>query len=438
MKKSLAAALAHSLEEMERGKKNIEQCLDLYPQYGQELGELLRLASRLSASSDIQPSLAFQTESKNRLQSKLQPRRAVDVNVRDRIRTYIEELNILRSRMKPKLSWGLITAFVLATLGVGGAGIAYAADGSSPGDVLYGIDLKLEALHLKLTSSPEERATLALAFAEERLVEIEMISGSGASGIDLQQAVDGYSLNISQAGKELTSLLATSGEESRAQALAHVLHASLTTHSQVIGEIRTKVPQPLQIYFDLAIVTSQTGKHTIESIFSERFPEGRAEVSPGGPPLNLPLDLPNRETGTPPESAPSDPISSLAIDLDQRILGLDLLLAEIQDHFTANRFEAGQAAILNYQHNLEVLASDLTTLAQQDEVQANTITLQFNATVSVHTEILLQLMDRIPDGSRPFIEQALNALDVSKQVLSDLFPEGIPNGPPNGFPPGRP
>jgi len=437
MKKSLAAALAHSLEEMEREKKNIEQCLDLYPQYRQELDELLRLASRLSACSDIQPSPAFQTESKNRLQSKLQPRRAVDVNVRYRIRTYIEELNILRSQMKPKLSWALITAFVLATLGVGGAGIAYAADGSSPGDVLYGIDLKLEALHLELTSSPEDRAALALAFAEERLDEIETISVSGAPGADLQQAVDGYSFNISQAGKELASL-ATSGDESRAQALAHVLYASLTTHSQVIGEIRAKVPQPLQTYFDQAIVTSQAGKHTIESIFSEGFPGGRPEISPGGPPLKLPFGLLDRETGTPSESAPGDPISSLATDLDQRILGLDRLLSEIQDHFTANRFEAGQAAILGYKHNLEALASDLTTLAQQDEARANLITSQFNATLSVHTEILLQLVDQIPEESRSFIEQALNALDTSRQVLSDLFPEGIPIGPPDGLPGGRP
>jgi len=437
MKKSLDAALAHCLEEMEREKKNIEQCLDLYPQYRHELDELLRLASRLSACSDIQPSPAFQTESKNRLQSKLQPRRAVDVNVRDRIRTYIEELNILRNRMKPKLSWALITAFVLATLGVGGAGIAYAADGSSPGDVLYGIDLKLEALHLELTSSPEERAALALAFAEERLEEIETISISGAPGTDLQQAVDGYSFNISQAGKELASL-ATSGDESRAQALAHVLHASLTTHSQVIGEIRAKVPQPLQTYFDQAIVTSQAGKHTIESIFSEGFPGGRPEISPGGPPLNLPLGLLDRETGTPPESAPSDPISSLATDIDQRISVLDRLLEEVQDHFSANRIDAGQAAIMSYKHDLEALASDLSALAQQDEAQAKSITAQFDSALSVHAEILLQLVDQVPAEVRPFIEQALNASDASRQILSELFPEGIPGGPPGGLPNGRP
>jgi len=431
MKKSLDAALAHSLEEMERENKNLEQCLDLYPQYRHELEELLRLATRLTACSDIQPSPAFQSEAKNRLQAKLQPRRAVDVYVRNRIRTYIEERNILRSRMKPKLSWVLITALVLMTLGVGGAGIAYAADGSSPGDVLYGIDLKLEALHLELTSS------LAFAFAEERLVEIEAISVSGASGTDLQQAVEGYSFNISQAANELASL-ASSGEESRAQALAHVLHASLSTHSQVIGEIRTKVPQPLQIYFDQAIMSSQAGKNTVESIFSDGFPDGRPEISPGGPPLKLPEGLLNREVGTPTESAPSDAISSLAGDIDQRLSVLDRMLAEIQDHFTANRSEAGQAAILRYKQDLEALASDITTLAQQDEARAKSITAQFDAMISAHAEILLQLVAQAPDESRPFIEQALNAFDASRQVLSELFPEGIPIGPPSGLPAGRP
>jgi len=437
MKKSLDAALAHSLEEMERENKNLEQCLDLYPQYRHELEELLRLASRLTACSDVQPSSAFQAQAKNRLQAKLQPRRAAGVNVRDRIRTYIEERNIFRSRMKPKLSWVLITALVLMTLGAGGAGIAYAADGSSPGDVLYGIDLKLEALHLELTSSPEERAALALAFAEERLVEIETISVSGASGTDLQQAVDGYNFNISQVANELASL-ASSGEESRAQALAQVLHAALSTHSQVIGEIRAKVPQSLQSYFDQAIVSSQVGKHTIESIFSEGFPEGRPEISPGGPSLKLPEGLLDSEAGTPPESAPSDAVSSLATDIDQRISALDRLLAEVQDHFTASRIEAGQAAILSYKHDLEALASDLSALAQHDEAQAKSITAQFDSALSIHAEILLQLVDQVPDESRPFIEQALNAFDTSRQILSDLFPEGIPIGPPSGLPAGRP
>jgi len=437
MKKSLDAALAHSLEQMERENRNLEQCLDLYPEYRHELEELLRLASRLTACSDVQPSSAFQAEAKNRLQAKLQPRRAADVNLRDRIRTYIEERNIFRSRMKPKLSWVLITALFLMTFGVGGAGIAYAADGSSPGDVLYGIDLKLEALHLELTSSPEERAALALAFAEERLVEIETISVSDASGTDLQQAVDGYGFNISQAANELDSL-ASRGEESRAQTLAHVLHAALSTHSQVIGEIRAKVPQSLQSYFDQAIMASQAGKYTIESFFSEGFPDMRPEISPDGPPQKLPVGLPDKEAGTPPESVPGDAISSLATDIDQRISALDSLLVEIQDHFTANRIEAGQAAILSYKHDLEALASDLSALAQQDEAQAESITTHFDSTLSVHAEILLQLVDQVPDEARPFIEQALNAFDASRQILSDLFPDGIPIGPPSGLPNGRP
>lgn len=73
-----------------------------------------------------------------------------------------------------------MTALVLAlVLVLGGGGIVAASNNATPGDALYKIDLAAERARLALAGDTKKQA-LAVAFANERLVEIQKLRGDGS------------------------------------------------------------------------------------------------------------------------------------------------------------------------------------------------------------------------------------------------------------------
>lgn len=73
-----------------------------------------------------------------------------------------------------------MTALVLAlVLILGGGGIVAASNNATPGDALYKIDLATERARLALAGETKKQA-LAVAFANERLVEVQKLRGDGS------------------------------------------------------------------------------------------------------------------------------------------------------------------------------------------------------------------------------------------------------------------
>ncbi|MEX0787716.1 MAG: DUF5667 domain-containing protein, partial [Anaerolineales bacterium] len=189
-----AVHLARLLDEMRPGR-SIADSLDAYPEQRKRLEGVLRLAARLSEAPAIEPSTAFRSQSPRRLQARLSGvRRAGGSAARP------------RSGSAFRLSWALASLLVLALLGTTGLAAAYAADGSSPGSVLYPLDRAVEGLRLGLATSPEHRASLALAFAEERLLELGDLSTSDGTPERLDLALTGYVEAIDVAAAQLASV----------------------------------------------------------------------------------------------------------------------------------------------------------------------------------------------------------------------------------------
>ncbi|MCH8878195.1 MAG: hypothetical protein IIA89_15495 [Chloroflexi bacterium] len=372
---------------------------------------------------------------RSRLQTWRPARHPDRVTLLDRIRTYAVKHNLFRGRLRLDKSWVLITALLLGMMG-GGAGVAYAADGSSPGDVLYGLDTAMESLRYNLASSPETRASLALASAEERLAEVQTLVGSDASEADVQQAIEGYAFNISQAAAELAAV-AASGEEARAEALAQLLQSSLSVHSQVLSEAKGRVPESAQPFFDQAIATSEVGKQTVDSIFTDGMPSGQPESIPGG-------HRPETPGGDASEDAPRGEGQGAArpdlASIEERLAGLDGRIAEAQDHFAAGQTAEAHGALVSYQNEIDALALDLAAAAQEDEARGQALATVLDATLLIHAEILSQLVDQVPDESMAFIEQAISASEVGRQQLEDFINRGFPSYDPPGYeaPSGRP
>ena len=115
---------------------------------------------------------------RNRLRSLRPARHPARVTFLEGIRISGAKHNLFRDRWRLDISWVLITALVLGAMAEG-TGVAYPADGSSPGSVLYGLDTAMESLRYNLASSPETKPSLALASAEERLAELAAVAAGG-------------------------------------------------------------------------------------------------------------------------------------------------------------------------------------------------------------------------------------------------------------------
>ena len=87
---------------------------------------------------------------------------------------------------------------ILATIVGGflaGAILVGAANAAAPGDLLYGLDRRLEALSLSLTTDPQSSNQLRQMVAQERLQEIQILAGRGDQAT-LDQALQSLNQEI--------------------------------------------------------------------------------------------------------------------------------------------------------------------------------------------------------------------------------------------------
>jgi hypothetical protein len=317
--------------------------------------------------------------------------------------------------------------------------VAYAADGSAPGSPLYGLDLAMESARLSLTRSPEARAELALAFADERLAEFQQVLGAGSQA-DAQLALDGYGVNISQAAAALAAV-AAEGDAGRAAALAGLLEASLAVHTQVLTEVRGQLPEQAQPMLDQALLDSQSGLQAVQSVFGQSGPAGLPEGLPGGPPVSEP-GAPDQAipTGPPQGGVAPEGIAPAAEEqgFEDRVAGLGQRAAQAQAAIEAGEFEQAEGIVLEYQSEVEALALELAGIAQQDAARAQALAALLEVALSIHIHTLTQLLPQVPQPAMGAIETALASSQAVAEQWQPWLPQDIPGGVPTGIPSGRP
>jgi hypothetical protein len=196
----------------------------------------------------------------------------------------------------------LVTAASAAVLLVGGfAGLAWAADGSAPGNALYGLDRALE------------HVGIGQGGAAERLQEIrDLIAGGNIPG-GLSQAGELVGAtptatpdDASQAVEALQAAAArVASQGSEASSDVHAQVSTLLTYlSENIGQVDGKQVSELA----RGIADDQTPA-------ASGAPDGVPPVDPGTPPVSVPpadhgtppADVPPVDPGTPPVSVPHHP-----------------------------------------------------------------------------------------------------------------------------------
>ena len=151
--------LAICIEEIRSGKSAVEDCVKRYPTLEKELRALLEIAAALKPDEGS-PSLEFRTRAKLHLFDDQQP---APLKISDRFRSWFVLTPV-------KISASVLLGVVI--FAAAGGGTVYAAQSSTPGQILYPVKTGVENIQLTLTTSHVEKARLYLQLAQRRINEM--------------------------------------------------------------------------------------------------------------------------------------------------------------------------------------------------------------------------------------------------------------------------
>ena len=165
-------ALAESVEAIEERRATVAECLARYPEHQAELQSLLPLVSALQHVPRVEPPAEFRQGARQRLLARLP---ATHGAVTKHRAPRYKEQSVRWFNLQRRFTMAWITAIAVIVSLLAGGGLAYAADGAAPGDVLYSLDRSIEQVRLQLTSDPQALFELQLALATERLQEADVL-----------------------------------------------------------------------------------------------------------------------------------------------------------------------------------------------------------------------------------------------------------------------
>jgi hypothetical protein len=196
----------------------------------------------------------------------------------------------------------LIAAMILLASAMGG--MAYAVDGAAPGDWLYGLDLAVEKLQLDLTTNPQSKAELSLAFAQERLEEARDRLDEGDVE-NMEMALDEYGTTIAALAQ-----LVGAAEGADPDALADLLEAAFAIHAAQLEALLEELPDQAQAGIERALEASQAGRATaLEALGRRGQPSNTVVPALEELPEELPVDIPV----APPVDVPAGPPAELPV-----------------------------------------------------------------------------------------------------------------------------
>ncbi len=161
------------LKDIRAKRATVEDCLNNYPQYANELEPLLTTALALESLPDVKPSPEFKSKTRAQL---LELSRPVPMQHR---------------AFLPRFSFATLAAIIFAVLGLTG-GLVYAANDSLPDSPLYPIKRGTERAEILFASDAESQSRIYMMFAERRLDEAKALANKPDQNILAEQAVAEY------------------------------------------------------------------------------------------------------------------------------------------------------------------------------------------------------------------------------------------------------
>lgn len=147
-----------------------------------------------------------------------------------------------------------VAAALVLVIGIGGGGIASAAEGSRPGDALYVVKLKVtEPARTALIFDKEKKTKFKLERADKRLKEFAVAAAAENPDPETTALIaESLSETITDVASDVAVLAAT-GEADEALATNADLQSVLSAHSEVLDSIGEKNPSASE---DIAAISA--------------------------------------------------------------------------------------------------------------------------------------------------------------------------------------
>ena len=256
--KGMEEVLAESLAALEQGE-GLEAVLARYPGEANELRPLLEMAAWMGAErAAVEPRAGFVRASRARLVGRI-----AELGAAPQL-SWWERLGLWWSSGNRRTALQLaVVVVMLACLVLGSSGMAYASQGSLPGDALYPVKLGVEQAQLWANLDPVEEVRLHMRFSQERVEEIEELVKLGRYQ-DVHQAMLDYEYHIDQATQQVSRLALKNPEG--AGRLALEIEKFLADHSVLLNTLIALVPSETASDFVRAISVTIVGDRTLQVI----------------------------------------------------------------------------------------------------------------------------------------------------------------------------
>ena len=294
--KGMEEVLAESLAALEQGE-GLEAVLARYPGEASELRPLLEMAAWMGARRGaVEPRAGFVKASRARLLGRVA---APQLSWWQRLGLWWSGLFVGGRRYALQLA---LVVVMLACLVLGSSGIAYASQGTLPGDVLYPVKLGVEQVQLWANLDPAQEVRLHMQFSQRRLDEIEALVSLGRYQ-DVKTALASYSLHMAQALLSLEDLAAL--DPGAAGVLAAAMKPVYADQARSLSLLAERAAQVAREIFEQAASIAEEGAQEVEQVGEEitAYPQ---QTATGTPPAASPTSTPLPAASTP---APPDPKS---------------------------------------------------------------------------------------------------------------------------------
>ena len=289
--KGMEEVLAESLAALEQGE-GLEAVLARYPEAAGEIRPLLEMAVWMgSARGAVEPRAGYVRASRSRLVGRIAELQAApQLSWWGRLGLWWSGLFVGGRRYALQLA---VVVVMLACLVLGSSGIAYASQGTLPGDVLYPVKLGVEQVQLWANVDPAEEVRLHMRFSQNRLEEIEELVKLNRYQ-DVHQAMLDYDYHIDQATQQISRL--AQQNPAGAGELALEMTKFLADNSVSLKAMIAVVPSAVVPDFVGAISITVIGDQAVRVVVIQ------SGVSPSSTPT-LPVGGHPTATNTPPPSA---------------------------------------------------------------------------------------------------------------------------------------
>ncbi|MBI2906611.1 MAG: hypothetical protein HYX92_03020 [Chloroflexi bacterium] len=260
--------------------ESLDACLKDFPGREAELFPLLQVAKSLSRVAGMEPTADFKAQTRYRLQMAMSRRKKPASGGRPLIFGW-------------RRRWAPAAAAVAVVFLIGG-GTVGAANGSLPGDPLYGIKVATENVQLAVTPSEASRIILHMSFVDNRVRELTALAelGRPTSMGDLTERLDHHLATVKEAAA--TGAIANERIFSRRdkQKLHDLLEINAVRHMSVLENVMDKAPEQARPSLQRAMLVSERGYETALTASGGNLERVRSQWSrmrrwmgraPGGP-----------------------------------------------------------------------------------------------------------------------------------------------------------